>query len=346
MSGPTQLRRRLLREAVDENLSTIEGKPAPRRDPGRRTQAGPGRWLLIVAAAAAAAAALWYFASTSRQSPVAPAAAVIAKPAAAPASPPPEDPASQLTFPAPRPIDPRVFSFEVRRITLDPGHGGDDHGTRSGELSEKDLTLDIARRLRTELEREDLEQGSFEVHLTRDGDDTLSLRERAELANRLKSDLFVSIHINWLATRQVRGVETYYLGPTEDPELTALARIENRQSGYSLAEMRGILDRIYTDFLQSQSHGLARRIQRALFASLLSVNPELRDRGVKTAPFVVLVSAEMPAILAEVSCLSNQQEVELLTRPLYREHIAQALARGIRRYADDVNQTGEKEADG
>ena len=345
MSRPSQLRRRLLREAVDENLSTIEGRPVPRRPSARPARTGPGPWLALAGALAAAVAL--YLALAARQDPGTPdAAAAVATVDAFPASPPAEDPASQLTFPAPRPIDPRVFSFEVRRITLDPGHGGEDHGTTSGELAEKDLTLDIARRLRDQLQRGELGESSFEVHLTRDGDDTLTLRERAELANRVQSDLFVSIHINWLSTRQVRGIETYYLGPTEDPELTALARIENRQSGYSLAEMRGILERIYTDFLQSQSHRLARRIQRALFASLLSVNPELRDRGVKTAPFVVLVSAEMPAILAEVSCLSNQHEVELLDRPLYRAHIAQALARGIRRYADDVNQTGEKEADG
>lgn len=343
MSRPTQLRRRLLREAVDENLSTIEGRPGPRRPPV--SPAKSSRWTRwAIPALSLTAAAVLFFVASSRQPPAAaggdpdsgPAAEAAPSPAAAV-----EDPASQLTFPAPRPIDPQVFSFEVRRITVDPGHGGEDHGTVSGDLSEKDLTLDIARRL-----RDDLEQSAFEVHLTRDGDETLSLRERAELANDVKSDLFISIHINWLSTRQVRGIETYYLGPTEDPELTALARKENRQSGYSLAEMRGILDRIYTDFLQSQSHRLARRTQRALFASLLSVNPELRDRGVKTAPFVVLVSAEMPAILAEVSCLSNQKEVELLTRPLYREHIAQALARGIRRYADDVNQTEEKEAEG
>jgi N-acetylmuramoyl-L-alanine amidase len=250
-----------------------------------------------------------------------------------------EDPASQLVFPAPRPIDARVFPVEVRRVVVDPGHGGEDHGTVGGELAEKNLTLDIARRLRDELEED-----SFEVFLTRDDDRKLSLRERAELANRKSADLFLSIHINWLTTRQVRGIETYYLGPTEDPELTALARRENRQSGYTLAEMRPILESIYTDFLQGESHRFASRVQRSLFTSLLKANPELENRGVKTAPFVVLVSTEMPAILAEVSCLSNREEEELLSRPLYRQHIAEALARGVRGYADEVNQTEEKES--
>ena len=152
----------------------------------------------------------------------------------------------------------------------------------------------------------------------------------------------ISIHINWLSTRQVRGIETYYLGPTEDPHLIALARKENQESGYALAEMRSILERLFTDFLQQQSHELADRIQRSLFTSLKRVNPELKNRGVKTAPFVVLVSTEMPAILAEVACLSNAEEVELLSRPLYRDHIADALARGIRGYADDLHQTEEK----
>lgn len=140
----------------------------------------------------------------------------------------------------------------------------------------------------------------------------------------------------------MRGVETYYLGPTDDPELTELARRENRQSGYSLTEMRPLLESIYTDVLQNQSRSFAQRIQRSLLSSLRRVNPDLRSRGIKTAPFVVLVSTEMPAILAEVSCLSNAEEAELLARPLYREHIAEALANGAERYADDVNQTQER----
>lgn len=342
MSQPASLKRKLLREAVDDNLSTIEGRPSVPR-PSRRPVARNRRpvWVVVLTTLGVFAAALGlrsWGPSAELDTAQLPAGAAAEVPA--PAGPQ-EDPASQLVFPAPRPIDPGVFSFEIRRITLDPGHGGEDYGTVSDALAEKDMTLDIALRLRDKLVAD-----SFEILLTRGDDRTLSLRERSEIANRARSDLFVSIHINWLSVRQVRGVETYYLGPTDDPELTELARRENHQSGYTLAEMRGILERIYTDFLHDQSRRLATRVQRSLHASLLPVNPELRNRGVKTAPFVVLVSTEMPAILAEVSCLSNAKEAELLSRPLYRDHIADALAKGIRRYADDVNQTEGKESDG
>jgi N-acetylmuramoyl-L-alanine amidase len=336
MSQPAHLKRRLLREAVAENLSTIEGRPpAHRRRPptraGRRLSAA--RIALVAAIPLILLGALYL----ARRGPATHAGAAPSPALDPSATAPAEDPASQLIFPAPRPMDVRAIPLEVRRITIDPGHGGVDQGTVGRGLTEKFLTLDIARRLRAQLERQ-----SYSVHLTRDGDETLSLRQRAELANRIGSDLFLSIHINWLSTRQVRGIETYFLGPTEDPELTDLARRENRQSGYTLAEMRPLLEQIYTDFLQQESRRFASRVQRSLFASLRSVNPQLRNRGVKTAPFVVLVSTEMPAILAEVSCLSNREEEELLGRPLYREHIAEALSRGVQGYARDVNQTEEK----
>ena len=121
-----------------------------------------------------------------------------------------------------------------------------------------------------------------------------------------------------------------------------MARRENQDSGYSLADMRDLLESIYTGVRQDESRQLATGIQRSLYSSLLRQNPELKNRGVKTAPFVVLVATEMPAILAEVSCLSNQDEAQLLSRPLYREHIAEALYRGIRKYADEVNQSEAK----
>ncbi len=342
MSHPAQLKRRLLREAVAENLSTIEGRPTRRRlasKPQPQPWSPLARLALLGLVLAMLVPAVYFLlrrgpaAQAGPRTAATPGSAVLGRPTGAPG----EDPASQLVFPAPRPMDTRVIPLEVRRITVDPGHGGKDQGTVGRGLTEKELTLDLALRLRRMLEKR-----SFEVHLTRERDETLSLRQRAELANRVGSDLFLSIHINWLSTRQVRGVETYYLGPTEDPELTDLARRENRQSGYSLAEMRPLLEDIYTDFLQQESHRFASRIQRSLLVSLRSVNPKLRNRGVKTAPFVVLVSTEMPAILAEVSCLSNREEEELLGRPLYREHIAEALAQGIQAYAKEVNQTEDK----
>lgn len=329
-----RLKRQMLRQAVDDNVSVREGRrPSSPQPVLPLPSSRRGWWVVAAVAPLVLILGLWLGRSPNASSePEALNADATAKPAHLDI-----DFTQQLRFPEPRPMDMRALPLEVRRIILDPGHGGDDLGTTGGELAEKTLTLDIALRLARLLEKDGLE-----VEMTRRDDRFISLKDRAEQANRSQADLFVSIHINWLATRDVRGIETYYLGPTDDPHLIELARLENRQSGYRLADMKPLLEQIYTDMLQSQSLGLASRVQRSLFTSLKKVNPELKNRGVKTAPFVVLVSTEMPAILAEVSCLSNQDEEALLSRPYYRDHIAQALARGIRGYADDVHQTEEK----
>jgi N-acetylmuramoyl-L-alanine amidase len=222
-----------------------------------------------------------------------------------------------------------VLALGVRRIVIDAGHGGTSPGTSTGNgVYEKEFTLDIATRLRDLLEKQ-----NFEVVMTRTGDQTLTLENRANLANRSRGDVFVSIHLNWLKNPNNRGIETYYLGPTNDPHLNALAAAENRESGYSLSDMRNLLDGIYADVRQDESKRLAEAVQQQLYTGLKQVNPQLRDRGVKTAPFVVLVTTGMPAILAEVSCLSNQAEAELLKKPEYRQKIAEALSSGIRSYA-------------
>ena len=333
MSQTPSLKRQLLRQAVADNLATRRGEPLPRRPlaPLRRRRSAWRLSLLLLAPLAIVAVL-----QLVPRAPTAQAVSPMPDPAAA-ATARSREPSTDLTFAAPQPIDSDVFPLEVRRIVLDPGHGGEDDGTSDHDLVEKDLTLDIARRLASMLRDE-----SYEVHLTRVDDRNLSLRERASLANRMRSDLFVSIHVNWMNHRQLRGVETYFLGTTEDPELKELARRENRESGYSLADMKLLLEGIYTGVRRDASRQFADRVQRSLYASLLQVNPQLQNRGVKTAPFVVLVSTEMPAILAEVACLSNREEARLLSRPLYRDHIAEALFRGIRGYADDVHQTAEK----
>ena len=329
--GTSSLKRRLLRQAVADNVSVRRGersewRPAVRIPRKRR----PWRvaWLVLPAVGLAVALPML------RQPPP-----VQAEPSPEPHPTPAilEERPADLRFAAPRPIDSDVFPLEVRRIVVDPGHGGDDFGTIDNDLVEKEITLDIGKRL-TAL----LRDGGYEVHMTREDDRQLVLRERADIANRLRSDLFVSIHVNWMNASQVRGIETYFLGTTEDPELKELARRENRRSGYSLADMKMLLEGIYTGVRRDASQQFASRVQRSLYTSLRRVNPKLKNRGVKTAPFVVLVSTEMPAILAEVSCLSNREEAKLLSRPLYRDHIAEALFRGITGYADDVHQTEEK----
>ena len=221
--------------------------------------------------------------------------------------------------------------MSVRRIVLDAGHGGKDAGTTAAEIVEKDITLDIETRLRALLLRH-----GFEVVTTRADDRLIPLRERASLANGSRGDIFVSIHVNSLQTHVAsHGIETYYLGPTNDPKLTRLAAAENLGSGYSIADMRKLLERVYADVRREESHQLASSVQQQLFAGLRAVDPGLENWGVKRAPFVVLTATEMPAILAEVGCLSNEGEAQMLRSAQYRQHIAQALFNGIASYASE-----------
>ena len=224
----------------------------------------------------------------------------------------------------------RLFPVAVRRIVLDPGHGGTDDGTRTPVgLTEKMLTLDIAQRLALLLM-----SAGFEVRLTRDDDGKLFLRDRVRFANQAHADLFVSIHLNWLKDgRANRGIETYYLGPSDDPFVIELASAENRESGYSLADVRQLLDGIYSDLRQQESRRLAAAVQRRLVGAVSEVSHDVRDRGVRSAPFLVLVETEMPAILAEVASLSSPEEARLLAQAEYRDRLARALFDGIRAYS-------------
>lgn len=241
----------------------------------------------------------------------------------------------------PEPIDGSVFPLAVRRIVIDPGHGGANLGTRiPGGLEEKFITLDIGRRV-----AKDLEARGFDVILTRDHDVGITLEERAALANREHADIFVSVHVNWLEGSRESGIETYLLGATDDPFLTSLAARENRDSGHTMAELRHILDGIYAGVRYDKSQDLAEAIHRSLVGSLRRVNPDLRDRGVKTAPFLVLVDTQMPAVLAEVAALSNEAEAEMLEKPLYRDYIADSLATGILSYAESLGRPAERTAD-
>ena len=245
----------------------------------------------------------------------------------------------ELPTVAPGALDRGVLPLPVRKVVLDPGHGGASRGAEGpGNLVEKSLSLDIAERLRGLLE-----DSSFEVAMTRYADETVTLEERAQIANELEADIFVSIHLNWIETHE-RGVETYYLGPTDDPYVTELAAEENRNSGYSLSDFRRLLEQVYVHARQEESRHLTGEIHGSLYGSLKEMSPDLRDRGVKTAPFIVLTGTQMPAVLAEVSCLSNSEEAQLLLRSEYRQFIAEALFRGIESYSDRMSHGIREEA--
>lgn len=253
---------------------------------------------------------------------------------------PVEDQALEPEIPlsAPRPLSRAVLPLSVKKIMIDPGHGGRQHGAISESgVSEKEITLDLALRLRRLLEKD-----SFEVVLTRGTDQTLSLVDRVALANANSGDILVSIHVNWMAPREVRALETYYVGPTEDPAVVKLASTENRESGYSLSDYRQLLEKVYIHARRDKSRRLAKTIHTELYRTLGHINPALEDRGVKMAPFVILIGTQMPAILVEVSCLSNEDEVRLLTNADYRENIALPLYRGIRAYANRLDGSDRK----
>lgn len=332
-SDVSPLKRRLLRELVRENVDLKENRlPRSLRRGSRRLRAAARILGLVLFPVA-------LLGSTRLISSFAPPPPPPAAPAPAAPAPPPSQ-AADPRFGAPTPIAAEALPLAVHKVAIDPGHGGESLGTHTPQgLMEKDLTLDIAARLRKLLEAE-----GFETVMTRRTDQDVSLEERGTLANQGGADIFVSIHVNWIENREARGVETYFLGATQDPFLNRLAAAENRDSGYSMADMRGLLDRIYADVRKDNSRKLAEVVQSSLYHSLRKVNPGLEDRGVKAAPFIVLLTTEMPAILAEVSCLSNDQEADLLTKPLYRQYIAEALAAGVRSYAETVEgkPQGEK----
>ena len=324
-----RLKRRLLSEAVEENLRAIRNQPRPRAERRRKFT-----WSFVVAAAAIVLAVL-SLSVALRERPSAAAAVPPGTPGPPGAKAPAAAPAESRLDAAPARVPGRVFPVAVRRVAVDPGHGGDDLGThiRSG-LVEKELTLDLARRVAKLLEAR-----GFRTTLTRDADERVPLSERTRLAREAGADLFVSIHVNWFEHgRGYRGIETFYLGPSDDPYVTELARLENLESGYSMADVRRLLDSIYADLRQEQSRALAAAVQERLLRSIREVSPGVRDRGVKSAPFLVLVETEMPAILTEVASLSNAEEVRQLGREEYRERLAAALVDGIAAYSEAVRR--------
>jgi N-acetylmuramoyl-L-alanine amidase len=368
MGNLEQLKKSLLAEAVSENLDVIAGRLPARRTARRPSRVQQGTVVLLSLAFVLSAGLLVRERLSPAGAGTAPASRAPATPVAEaevpPASPPgaahaitasslglvADEPASeaeagasegeheavQRLYSAPTRIDPAILPLGVRRVVLDPGHGGVNPGTEAEGLVEKELTLDIAQRL-----EQLLSAGGYEVTMTRTADTHVELADRVTFANRERGDLFVSVHVNWLGSTDARGIETFYLGPTDDPVLEQLANVENRASGYSLTDFRRLLDGIYADARRGASQELASSIHRELVRHLRKVSPNLRDRGVRTAPFVVLIGTEMPAVLAEVSCLSSAEEIALLREPSYRQQIAEALHAGIASYARtlEVRQT-------
>jgi N-acetylmuramoyl-L-alanine amidase len=260
-----------------------------------------------------------------------------------PAAPVPETPMPATASPPPpieaRPTAPaanaaggfsiaRQLGLSVSRIVIDPGHGGHDPGTPARGLTESQLTLDVALRLEKLLAKDE----GVEVVLTRRTDAYIPLEERTAIANRSDADLFLSIHANSSRNTAASGIETYFLSFASSPDAEAIAARENSASEREMHQLSDIIKAISLNNKLDESRDLANMVQDALMANLKKSNREVRSRGVKKAPFVVLIGAQMPSVLAEISFLTNRRELQLLKTAAYKQRIAESLYNAIVKY--------------
>lgn len=229
----------------------------------------------------------------------------------------------------------RELGLKINRIVIDPGHGGFDTGAKGPHgLLEKDLCLDVALQL-GEMIR--LNIPGAEVIYTRKDDSYVPLEDRTAMANNADADLFISIHANSSDYREVRGVETYYLSLATSKEAKELAIRENAMTQSSLHDLPDLVQKITQNEKIAESKLLAAQIQDTLSERLQLVSHSERNRGVKQAPFIVLAGANMPAVLSEISFVSNANDETLLLEPGQRQRIADGLYRGIAAYLDGLH---------
>jgi N-acetylmuramoyl-L-alanine amidase len=234
----------------------------------------------------------------------------------------------------------RQLGLRVSRVVIDPGHGGHDPGAKTGGLTEADLVLDVALRLEKLLAKQD----GFEVVLTRRVDTFVPLEERTAIANREGADLFLSIHANASTNTLARGVETYFLNLTANPEAERVAARENAASSRSMSQLPDIVKAIALNNKIEESRDFASMIQNSLATQLQKTDNNVRNLGVKQAPFMVLLGATMPSVLAEISFITNRQEAAMLKTEKYRQRIAEALYAGVLRYQQSL-KTGPQIAE-
>jgi N-acetylmuramoyl-L-alanine amidase len=222
----------------------------------------------------------------------------------------------------------RQLGLGVSRIVIDPGHGGHDPGASGHGIKEADLTLDIALRLQKLLQ----EEAGIEVALTRRSNIYVPLEERTAIANRENADLFLSIHANASRNAAAHGVETYYLSFASTPDAEAVAARENSASERAMHNLPDIIKAIALNNKLDESRDLAGMVQEAMITRLRRSNKSIRNLGVKKAPFVVLIGAGMPSVLAEISFLTNRQEAQLLKTSNYKQRIAESLHDAVMKY--------------
>jgi N-acetylmuramoyl-L-alanine amidase len=258
--------------------------------------------------------------------------------------------ASTEVIPAARPLPPvdtvpfasenasrsltRALGLKVNRIVIDAGHGGHDDGTIGPHgVLEKDVVLDVALRVAKLVQ----EKMGAEVVLTRSDDTFIPLRDRTDIANERKADLFLSIHANSSPAPEVAGTETFYLNFSNAAGSLDVAARENAGSDKTVGELKDLIQSITLNDKIEESHTFAQNIQNAIQAQAERSNAAAHNRGVKRAPFVVLIGASMPSVLAEIGFLSNSRDESNLAKPEYRQKVAEALYRGLLQYSQSLS---------
>ena len=229
----------------------------------------------------------------------------------------------------------RALGLKIGRIVIDPGHGGHDTGTLGPTgLEEKDVVLDVGLKLRKLLQ----ENTGCEVVMTRSDDTFIPLEERTAIANEKSADLFISIHANASPDDSARGIETYYLNFTSNPDALEVAARENASSQEAVHQLQDLIKKIAMTEKIEESQDFASQVQHEVYTHVTKASGAQRDRGIKKAPFVVLIGANMPSVLAEISFLTNPKDEHLLRRSEYREKIAEALYEGITDYLKTLGE--------
>lgn len=229
----------------------------------------------------------------------------------------------------------RALGLKLAKIVIDPGHGAHDHGTTGPNgLAEKELVLDVAQRLGDLIEQR---MGSQVVY-TRSDDTFIPLEQRTAMANREKADLFLSIHANSSPVKKISGAEVYYLNFTSSKVDMEVAARENAGTTMSIHELGDLVRKIALKEKIDESREFAAALQSSLHSTWAKMNSSARNRGVKKAPFVVLIGAAMPSVLAEIGFISNSRDEAMLKKPDQRQRIAESLYRGIEKYAGSLSQ--------
>jgi N-acetylmuramoyl-L-alanine amidase len=229
----------------------------------------------------------------------------------------------------------KQFALGVKKVTVDMGHGGDDFGAPGymKGVHEKDVVLTIGRKLAEKLKNE----LGCEVIMTRTGDRYLTLEERTAIANTKNSDIFISLHTNAARNKNAYGIETYYLNLATDDESILVAARENATSTKNISDLQSILNDLMQNAKINESSRLAGHVQDAIIQKLSANYDNVKNKGVKKAPFYVLLGAQMPAILVETSFISNKRECMRLLDPDYQDLLCDAIVNGVRNYIKEIN---------